>query len=78
MRHPVYRAIDDHSRGLTVEICRARLQQIDEELPGVLNAAKIDRLLESRAWFERQLEKLTYRKGEPSESRACKRMDATV
>jgi hypothetical protein len=62
VRHAVYSARDDHSFGLTIEECRARLQRIDEELPGLIDPAKIERLEESRAWFERQLDKLQNRR----------------
>jgi hypothetical protein len=56
--------MEDQARGLTVELCRERLQQLDERISASgpdTATAKLERWLECRAWFDKQLERLLRR-----------------
>jgi hypothetical protein len=68
MAHAVYDPVQDHTRGLTVELCRTKIEELDhrlDECDGTAwgDDAKIQRWLDSREFFLRNLERLQRKRG---------------
>ena len=64
----IYDPSQDHTRGLTVEICRAKIEELDEKLAACDGTtwgddAKIQRWQESLAFFLRHLDRLARKRG---------------
>jgi hypothetical protein len=58
----VYDPREDHTRGLTVDICRAKIEELDMKIADSSGewggAAQMERWLESREFFQRHMERL--------------------
>lgn len=63
----VYNPIEDHTRGLTVEICRDKIEEFDVKIAEYgddwRGSAAMERALESREFFARHLERLLRKEG---------------